>query len=65
MKKTTEWDAVDYLETEEDIAAYLDAALEDRDPSVIAAALDDVARKQRASQQQESECFPNENTRFD
>lgn len=64
MKKTTEWDAVDYLETEKDITAYLDAALEDRDPSVIAAALDDVARKQGTSRQQESECFLNESTRF-
>ena len=63
MKKAAKWNAVDYLETEEDIAAYLDAALEDRDPSVIAAALDDVARKQGASRQQESECFLNENTR--
>ncbi|WP_302783764.1 helix-turn-helix domain-containing transcriptional regulator [Adlercreutzia equolifaciens] len=65
MRKATKWNAVDYLETEEDIAAYLDAALEDRDPSVMAAALDDVARKQGTSGQQESERFLDESARFD
>ena len=43
MKKATTWDAADYLETEADIAAYLNAAFEDGDTSVIAAALGDVA----------------------
>lgn len=38
------WDAADHLETEEDIAAYLDAVLEDGDPALIAAALGDIAR---------------------
>jgi probable addiction module antidote protein len=33
----------DHLETEEDIAAYLDAAFEEHDTSLIAAALGDVA----------------------
>ena len=42
--KTTPWDVVDYLKTEEDIAAYIEAAFEDGDPRVIAAALGDVAR---------------------
>lgn len=28
MKKATSWDAADYLETEADIAAYLNAALQ-------------------------------------
>jgi probable addiction module antidote protein len=35
---------VRYLKTERDIVAYLEAALEDGQPSVIAAALGDVAR---------------------
>ena len=44
MKKTTKWDASEYLETETDIATYLNAALEDGDTSVIATALGDIAR---------------------
>jgi len=35
---------VDYLETEEDIVAYLGAALDEGDPALIAAALGDIAR---------------------
>lgn len=50
MKKATTWDAADYLETEADIAAYLNAAFEDGDTSVIAAALGDVARTKGMTQ---------------
>jgi probable addiction module antidote protein len=42
--KTTRWDAADYLTTKEDIAAYLDAVLEDGDPDLLKAALGDIAR---------------------
>ena len=42
--ETTKWDAADYLDSPEMITAYIDAALEDGDPAVIAAALGDVAR---------------------
>ena len=40
------WDAADYLRSEEDMAAYLQACLEEApdDPAFIAAALVDVAR---------------------
>ena len=38
------WDPVDHLETEEAVVAYLDAAFEDGDPALIAAALGDIAR---------------------
>ena len=41
---TRPWDPARYLETDEDMAAYLDAALEEDDPGVLAAALGDVAR---------------------
>jgi probable addiction module antidote protein len=41
---TTLWDAAEHLENEEDMAAYLEAALEENDPSLIAAALGDIAR---------------------
>lgn len=44
--RTQPWDAAQYLETAEDMAAYLDAALEDGDPGVIVAALGDIARAQ-------------------
>ena len=42
--RTRKWDPVRYLKTEQDIVGYLEAALEDGHPSVIAAALGDVAR---------------------
>lgn len=40
------WDAADYLKSEEDMAAYLQACIEEApdDPAFIAAALCDVAR---------------------
>jgi probable addiction module antidote protein len=42
--KTHPWDIARYLETDEDIAAYLDAALEEDDPALLIAALGDIAR---------------------
>ena len=42
--KTTIWDPAEHLESGEDMAAYLEAALEDGDPELIAAALGDIAR---------------------
>lgn len=42
--KTHRWDAADTLETAEDIAAYLDAVLEDGDPDLLKAALGDISR---------------------
>jgi probable addiction module antidote protein len=41
---TRPWDVVEHLKTEEDMAAYLEAALEDGDPALISAALGDIAR---------------------
>jgi probable addiction module antidote protein len=41
--KTTCWDAADALESKEDIAAYLNAVLEDGDPNLLKAALSDLA----------------------
>lgn len=38
------YDTADYLNSEEDVAAYLEAVMEDGDPALIAAALGDVAR---------------------
>ncbi|MEY8405493.1 addiction module antidote protein [Adlercreutzia muris] len=50
MKTATKWDASVHLETEEGMAAYLNAALEDGDTSVIAAALGDIARARGMTQ---------------
>ena len=50
MKTATNWDASKYLETEEDMAAYLNAALEDGNTSVIAVALGDIARAKGMTQ---------------
>src|SRR5690242_3507526 len=42
--KTRPWDVVEHLKTEKDMAAYLEAALEDGDAALVAAALGDIAR---------------------
>lgn len=42
--QTYPWDAADHMETRDDIAAYLEAALEDGDPALVVAALGDIAR---------------------
>ncbi|MBR8071165.1 putative addiction module antidote protein [Burkholderia cenocepacia] len=42
--KFSRYDTADYLKTEDDVTAYLDAVMEDGDPSLIAAALGDLAR---------------------
>lgn len=42
--RTRPWDAAEYLETDEDILAYLETALEEGDAALFAAALGDVAR---------------------
>jgi probable addiction module antidote protein len=48
--KTRLWDAAEHLETEEDIAAYLEAVLEEGDASLIVAALGDIARAKGMTQ---------------
>lgn len=42
--RTRKWDAAEHLKTDADMAAYLEAALEDGDPALVAAALGDIAR---------------------
>ncbi|MBV7434510.1 putative addiction module antidote protein [Cardiobacteriaceae bacterium TAE3-ERU3] len=42
--KTTPFDVSDYLETEEDIAGYLQAILEENNPALLTAALGDIAK---------------------
>lgn len=48
--QTRPWDVVEHLETEEDMAAYLEAALEDGDPQLVAAVLGDIARAKGMTQ---------------
>ena len=48
--KTLPWDAAEHLVTEQDMAAYLEAALEDGEPSLVAAALGDIARAKGMTQ---------------
>lgn len=39
-----DFDAAEYLNSEEDIAAYLAAVVDDNDPALLAAAFGDIAR---------------------
>lgn len=41
---TSPWDPAEHLTTEADMAAYLEAALEEGDSALVAAALGDIAR---------------------
>ena len=45
--ETRSWDPAEHLETEEDMAAYLNVALEEGDLSLIMATLGDIARARR------------------
>ena len=47
---TTPWDPANHLHTEEDMAAYLEAALEDGNATLITAALGDIARAKGMTQ---------------
>ena len=42
--ETRPWDAAEHIKTDEDAAAYLEAALEEGDAALVAAVLDDIAR---------------------
>ncbi len=46
----TRYDTADYLESEEDIAAYLSACAEEDDPALFLAALGDIARARNITQ---------------
>ncbi len=48
--KTRAWDAAEHLNTDADMAAYLEAALEAGDPAVVSAALGDIARAKGMTQ---------------
>jgi probable addiction module antidote protein len=48
--KTLAWDPAEHLDTEADMAAYLEAALEEGDAALVAAALGDIARAKGMTQ---------------
>ena len=48
--RTKRYDSAEYLKTSEDMAAYLEAALEDGDPRLIVHALGNIARARGMSQ---------------
>ena len=47
---TVPWDPAEHLQSDEDMAAYLEAALEEGDAAVVAAALGDIARAKGMTQ---------------
>ena len=50
MKKAAIYDAAEFLESDEEIIAYLNAALDDGDPTLVSAALGDIARARGMTQ---------------
>lgn len=50
MVNTKPWDASEYLKTEQDIIDYLDAAAETGDPTLMQAAIGDVAKARGMTQ---------------
>ncbi len=48
--ETFPWDAAEHIKTDEDAAAYLDAALEEGDPALVAAVIGDIARARGMSE---------------
>lgn len=50
VSELPEFDAAEYLNSEEDVAAYLTAVLEEDDPALLAAAIGDIARARGMSQ---------------
>jgi len=49
-EKVGNYDAAEYLESEEEMAAYLEAALQENDAGLIAAAIGDIARAKGMTQ---------------
>ncbi|MES2831777.1 MAG: addiction module antidote protein [Pseudomonadota bacterium] len=50
ISELSEFDAAEYLNNEEDVAAYLTTVLEENDPALLAAAIGDIARARGMSQ---------------
>jgi probable addiction module antidote protein len=50
VSELAEFDAAEYLNSEQDVAAYLTTVLEEGDPALLAAALGDIARARGMTQ---------------
>ena len=50
LSELQEFDAAEYLSTEEEVAAYLTTVLEENDPALLAAAIGDIARARGMTQ---------------
>jgi probable addiction module antidote protein len=50
VSELSEFDATEYLNNEDDIAAYLTAVLEENNPALLAAAIGDIARARGMTQ---------------
>ena len=50
VSELAEFDAAEYLNSEEEVAAYLTTVLEENDPALLAAALGDIARSRGMTQ---------------
>jgi probable addiction module antidote protein len=50
MKAAAKWDTSEFLTSDEDIVAYLNAALEDGDQALVTAALGNIARAKGMTQ---------------
>ena len=48
--KTTVWDMAEHINTKEDVAAYLEAALEENDAALLLAVIGDIARSKGMAQ---------------
>lgn len=50
VSELAEFDVTEYLDSEEELAAYLTAVIEENDPALLAAAIGDIARARGMSQ---------------
>ena len=50
VSELREFDAAEYLNSDDDVAAYLTTILEENDPALLAAAIGDIARARGMSQ---------------